>query len=49
MGIGLENYLLGLGLVLGCIGVRLEKYSDCLTGFGVILWNIGLGLGKHLD
>ena len=28
-------------------GLGLEKYSDYLTGFGLILWYIGLGLEKH--
>ena len=30
-------------------GARLEKYSDYFTGFGLILWYIGLEFEKYLD
>ena len=36
-------------MIYWSIGVRLEKYSDYFTGFGLILWFIGLVLEKCLD
>ena len=36
-------------VILLYIGMKLEKYSGPLTGFGLIWWYIGLEPEKHLD
>ena len=36
-------------MALWYVVVRLEKYLNYLTGFGMILWYIELELEKHLE
>ena len=42
------DYLIGFVLDLWCIGFGLEKYSDYLTGLGIILY-VGIGIEKYLN